>query len=489
MQKVLRISIYAIVWTLIVNVTSEQIRAKEKVVWPTTTAKLEANSKDEIARILLEHRKWVETRGKEGQKANLTGANLRGIDLREANLSKAILMEANLSRAVLAKANLSEADLTKANLSEADLTDAKLKGAFLTSAKLRGTLLTKADLAGAILRRADLRNAVLREADLTGAVLREADMAEAFLLEAKLKKADLSYAGLKGADLTQADMKEVSLIEADLSFAKIQKANLQEAKLEKAKLSQADLTESDLTGANLNGADLSGAALKKIKLNGAILTHTNLRGSYFEPETFKGLLFLGAKGFSTIEFMKFSPIVSLRNLAKISGLRNEERALTAALRKYRLNAAPLHEKIFEYMLIDLATDSGANPWRCLVLLFIVILMFPFIYNKSLKSDGTDGIWKVWIQDRIRKDLGSNEPVRLSLTGFAGMRFAFYFSFLSAFSIGWRELNVGYWISRLQRREFTLRPTGWMRTLSGFQSLISVYFLALWALTYFGRPFE
>jgi hypothetical protein len=27
-----------------------------------------------------------------------------------------------------------------------------------------------------------------------------------------------------------------------------------------------------------------------------------------------------------------------------------------------------------------------------------------------------------------------------------------------------------------------------RFVSGFQSLLSVYLLALWALTYFGRPF-
>jgi hypothetical protein len=29
----------------------------------------------------------------------------------------------------------------------------------------------------------------------------------------------------------------------------------------------------------------------------------------------------------------------------------------------------------------------------------------------------------------------------------------------------------------------------VRTVSGLQSLFSVYLLALWALSYFGRPFE
>jgi hypothetical protein len=49
--------------------------------------------------------------------------------------------------------------------------------------------------------------------------------------------------------------------------------------------------------------------------------------------------------------------------------------------------------------------------------------------------------------------------------------------------------VGTWIARLQSREYTLRATGWVRTVSGIQSLLSVYCLALWVLTCFGRPFE
>jgi hypothetical protein len=56
-------------------------------------------------------------------------------------------------------------------------------------------------------------------------------------------------------------------------------------------------------------------------------------------------------------------------------------------------------------------------------------------------------------------------------------------------MGWRELNVGTWMTRLQPREYNIRATGWVRIVSGIQSLMSVYLLALWALTYFGRPFE
>ena len=53
--------------------------------------------------------------------------------------------------------------------------------------------------------------------------------------------------------------------------------------------------------------------------------------------------------------------------------------------------------------------------------------------------------------------------------------AFYFSLLSAFNIGWRELNVGTWITRIQKREYTLRATGWVRMISGSGSCSAFIF--------------
>lgn len=77
-------------------------------------------TKDELAAILAKHKKWVDTDGKEGQRANLRGANLSGAGLRDANLSDAGLRGANLSDADLEGANLRGADLfdTAGNLAE-----------------------------------------------------------------------------------------------------------------------------------------------------------------------------------------------------------------------------------------------------------------------------------------------------------------------------------------------------------------------------------
>ena len=79
--------------------------------------------------------------------------------------------------------------------------------------------------------------------------------------------------------------------------------------------------------------------------------------------------------------------------------------------------------------------------------------------------------------------------RLSLRGsWAALGRGLHFSLLSAFHLGFRDLNVGNWLARVQTRESGLQALGWVRAMAGLQSLLSLYLLAIWVLTYFGRPF-
>ncbi len=106
-------------------------------------------SPNELKEILEAHRKWVESEGKEGERADLSKANLT-------------------------EANLYQANLTQAKLIQASLPGANLQGADLTSANLSGAYFTVANLREANLREANLQRADLREANLQGADLREA---------------------------------------------------------------------------------------------------------------------------------------------------------------------------------------------------------------------------------------------------------------------------------------------------------------------------
>ena len=77
---------------------------------------------EELRTILRNHRKWLITGN--GEKADLSCANLSKADLSKANLSWANLHEADLSKANLSCANLSKADLSWVNLFGADLSGA-----------------------------------------------------------------------------------------------------------------------------------------------------------------------------------------------------------------------------------------------------------------------------------------------------------------------------------------------------------------------------
>ena len=170
-------------------------------------------SDEELRRILAEHKKWRETGGKEGQRADLSDTDLSKKDLHGANLRKADQHEAKLWRADLHGAKLWGADLHGASLGEADLSKADLHGADLWDADLQ-----EADLHGADLR-ADLKYSKFRGATLTQADLRSADLFGADFSEAKLDHADLTRAtGAQPDQFAYADLTATKLPEELRNF-------------------------------------------------------------------------------------------------------------------------------------------------------------------------------------------------------------------------------------------------------------------------------
>ena len=307
------------------------------------------------------------------------------------------------------------------------------------------------------------------------------------------------------ANLCGADLKK-----ANLSKANLWRANLSEADLEGANLSKADLGGANLSKANLWRANLSEAILQRANLSGAALKTANLDLIVFElqPGSLPAIQNVAlAINLSKMTFYRTPhAMVELREEFKKKGLRKQEREVTFAIRHaeriklWERGVAGKIESAFQYILFEVTSDYGMSPWRPLLIVVILIPLFSVSYMIALKAQGRSRIWAVLPEERVHKSRRNPKPIRVTAnpTGqrkkpfarwFRVVRIGLYFSLLSAFRIGWRELNVGNWITRLQRREYILRATGWVRTVSGLQSLISVYLIALWILTYFGRPFE
>ena len=191
--------------------------------------------------------------------------------------------------------------------------------------------------------------------------------------------------------------------------------------------------------------------------------------------------------------------MQLRDLLQKAGLRDLEREATFTIEYWRTRSGTFAERFFRMAMFEWTTGYGLYPGRALKIIAVIWLVLSLIYFWPIylapKGSSTGGIYQVWPGDRIETSgeaasLSNSSTVnRLKRNPLGALCYAAYFSLLSAFYIGWRELNVGSWIARIQPREYTLRATGWVRVISGVQSLLSVYLLAMWVLTYFGRPFQ
>ena len=440
-------------------------------------------SAEQLIQILKNHRVWwSDSHRKDTDERR---ANFCGADLRKAQLSGQFLAGADLRDTILSKVDLSGADLREANLSGARLDDTNM-----FRSRLDGAVLEKAKLSLANLKEVDMSGANLNEAELIGTTLIKARVQEARLHKATLDEADLSDARLDGTDLREARLAKAILHNANLSQGNLNGAVLDAAKLE---------------GVILDGADLTGASLISVNL-----AHVDLD---LKPGAIPNIYSLSSENNISLLTYKNSPgtLVELREALKKAGKREEERAITFAIRYQDTQRANLVERAFNFIMFELPCDYGMFPGRPLRILGVLILSFTFPYIFALKRvHGDAGIWAVFPVDSTESDQRSHRNVvratpeffhrglRLKLSGsillspfhpLSLVSAALFFSILSAFNIGWEKLNIGDWISRLQTREYVLRATGWVRFVSGLQSLISVYLVALWVLTYFGRPFE
>jgi len=369
-----------------------------------------------LREILRLHKKWMQTSGREGKKANFERANLVG-----ANFQDADLREANFRQS-----NLSKADFQGAKPLEADFQGAQLFGTKFQGAKLND---------------AQFPRATISSVQFQNAVLWFANFSDATLFETNFQKA-----ALEGASFERAVLLSVNFL-------------------------QADLRTSFFDGARF---ELKPNCLPQIQS------------------------FPTVKGLSTLKYEKTPhALIELREALKKAGMRKQEREITYAIKHsgFLLGLKDgdwwtKAEVVAGYIAFDLTCQWGMSPERPLVILFclMIILIFPYAFSiRQMKK--MNGIWQVWIHDRMRQDLGKERPILLRSKKRDSIGYAIYFSILSAFNIGWRDLNVGNWIARIHPKEYNLRASGWVRVVSGVQSILSVYLLALTVLTYFGRPFE
>jgi uncharacterized protein YjbI with pentapeptide repeats len=390
----------------------------------------------------------------------------------------------------------------------------------------------------------DPNRADLKEADLVGANLQSANLMEANLSGANLAQANLSGAELSGASLKSADLHEANLAGADLTQADLAVADLSGAYLDGADLSRADLQFANLQSASLMEADLNGAYLMGADLNGAFLLGAHLGRAVFEPKSLPELRGIAAA--KDLELVTYytnpDALVQLRKQFQDGGFRDQERKITYALKRRETELSCTkcmsrklpHDEAFNSGLVDenspraivSSSDSllancgsfvlnklffdwtcqyGMSPGRPLIVGFLLWLVCSFLYFGFMHTSGRAGLYRIYAQSIGKERSARPRAERISIQKKASsvgarsrrdwlwrecllLRTSMFFSLMSAFNIGFRDINFGRWLRLLTRHEFDIKAVGWARVVAGWQALISVYLIALWLLTYFGRPF-
>jgi uncharacterized protein YjbI with pentapeptide repeats len=299
---------------------------------------------EQLARILEQHRKWLSSARKSGSRADLSGAQLDGIDFAEVDLSGAMLSGASLRHA----------NLSGAQLVHADLTDTDLQGACLAGANLLLTDFTSSDLRGADLSRATPPD--------SGQELGQTRRGPRF------RDADLRQADLSGSYCYISDFSGASLGGVNLTGAMLRRANLSNNDLRAVILTGADLSGADLGGANLGGADLSGTLMVHANLQGATLSDADVSGASLNSANFADAKVDG------IQFDRKSTFRGIRVASCYGSSRFRRHAQDQDYVEEFREAHPLY-----YMLWLVLTDCGRSMLRVVLWSAGLALIFGVIF--------------------------------------------------------------------------------------------------------------
>lgn len=426
----------------------------------------------------------------------------------------------NICGTHLSGVDLSGLDLQNANLNGADLTSAKLDNVNLSRASLERTFFRWASLRKANLSNANLKGAKLQESNLSRANLHRANLELADLSGAQIQKADLSFTHAKYANFAFSDLSQSSLVSSYLyrgnfEEALLVKSNMRQAILINSSFNNADASYCNFTEANLENADFLNAILK-----GANFFKADMLRVTYQPKigSLPDIVMLAtSKNFRT---MNFNPNIGTSALAELRtaygdiGMRLMEREISAMLKiaemKHNWDQGGFGylEAALSYVFFYLTCDFGAAPARPIKIFLAAILFFAIPYffallmpsrHSNLYVTWKSGRFTAW--DKVARQSKQKTLIHLLRHRrghgvfcvihelFRSVRIAFLFSLISSFQIGWGDFNLSTLISRMQAREYFLSSKGWVRFVAGFQSLTSAYLIILWALSYFGQPFQ
>jgi len=308
---------------------------------------------------------------------------------------------------------------------------------------------------------------------------------------------------------------------ADFSKAIADHATFGGSNLRKAHFVGAHLRDStfdssdDLREADFGAADLTNASLVSVGLADADMTGADLTNLQFAPNDLPKPLSMAeaARGLETLRSPE-NPVALNRLRQQFSDLgltnrvhdlrlaidRDEQsdllhsceslQALPESIRKRRFLSSVEACIVFSTraVAVDATCQFGRRPWRPLGYIVLVCVFSTLILSIGLRRSGRHDV-AIGFKNRQREERVISLQKLISRLHSQSRRRGAYFRFALALSISavfnlpFKEVEVGEWLRMISSREYEFYTRGWVRTFTGFMSLLCFYLMALWVLSF------
>lgn len=254
-------------------------------------------SEAELNEILNKHELWIQSNGKDGERAklsqlnfksfmrtrldgkpgggvrlqgavlekihiegcNLQGAYFQGANLDYAMIKESVLWHSRIKSAYLRHITINECDMQNAYLQNSNFEGSFLKDIILTSAYCVKTSFIKTKIYSSVFIQSSLKNAKFNKSEITGV-----DFSRAKLIGVNFENAKIDKTSFIESSLVKSNFRDTLISNTTFQNADLYSSDLTSCRLNKVNFCNANLKDSDLTNANLSDVDMTGACLENI---------------------------------------------------------------------------------------------------------------------------------------------------------------------------------------------------------------------------------